>query len=301
MEMGLRGRLLLAFVGISMFAVASGLAGHYAFNAVTAALDRTNATIPPALAAVELARQSEQVLSAGPRMMTARTEGEVEGLFTFASNDLAAVRKAVDEFRNNAIDPNSLDELSSHVARVSDNLSQLKATAIERVQATTRRETLTNEMFSAYRAFIGAWNQHFAELQSQVLQLRNSLSLASTPQERRVAIDRFDRSVSTLLSLEQIQREASQTFEFVARGVAMDDATALQAQASEARRAMRGLEGRIDDMERELAASLTGPTQRLNTIFTGDGGLFATRQREMEAIRIACGKLKTLKLDGCLM
>ena len=36
-------------------------------------------------------------------------------------------------------------------------------------------------------------------------------------------------------------------------------------------------------MERELAASLTGPTQRLNTIFTGDGGLFATRQREMEA------------------
>ena len=285
MEMGLRGRLLLAFVGISMFAVASGLAGHYAFNAVTAALDRTNATIPPALAAVELARQSEQVLSAGPRMMTARTEGEVEGLFTFASNDLAAVRKAVDEFRNNAIDPNSLDELSSHVARVSDNLSQLKATAIERVQATTRRETLTNEMFSAYRAFIGAWNQHFAELQSQVLQLRNSLSLASTPQERRVAIDRFDRSVSTLLSLEQIQREASQTFEFVARGVAMDDATALQAQASEARRAMRGLEGRIDDMERELAASLTGPTQRLNTIFTGDGGLFATRQREMEAIR----------------
>ena len=111
---------------------------------------------------------------------------------------------------------------------------QLKATAIERVQATTRRETLTNEMFSAYRAFIGAWNQHFAELQSQVLQLRNSLSLASTPQERRVAIDRFDPSVSTLLSLEQIQREASQTFEFVAWGVAMDDATALQAQASEA-------------------------------------------------------------------
>ena len=108
MEMGLRGRLLLAFVGISMFAVASGLAGHYAFNAVTAALDRTNATIPPALAAVELARQSEQVLSAGPRMMTARTEGEVEGLFTFASNDLAAVRKSVDEFRNNAINPQKI-------------------------------------------------------------------------------------------------------------------------------------------------------------------------------------------------
>jgi adenylate cyclase len=56
---GLRGRLLLAFVGISMFTVVAGLSGHYAFNAVTQALDRTGATIPPALAAVELTRETE--------------------------------------------------------------------------------------------------------------------------------------------------------------------------------------------------------------------------------------------------
>jgi adenylate cyclase len=225
MKMGLRGRLLLAFVGISMFAVVSGLSGHYAFNTVTAGLDRTNATLSPALAAVELAGESEQVLSAGPRMMNARAEGEIDRAFALASADLRSVRKAVDEFRTSAIDSKSLDELSSHVARVGDNLAQLEATAKQRVQATIRREALTNETFAAYRDFIRAWNRHFADLQSQVLQLRTSMSLASTSQERRVAIDRFDRAVSTLLSLEQIQREAAQAFEFVARAPRWTTAT----------------------------------------------------------------------------
>src|SRR5215510_6220744 len=215
MTMGLRGRLLLAFIGISMFAVVSGLAGHYAFNTVTAGLDRTSATLPPALAAVELAGESDQVLSAGSRMMNARAEDEIERVFALASADLRSVRK-------------TLDELSSHVSRVSDNLALLRTTAIERVGATTRREALTNETFVAYRDFIRAWNRHFADLQGQVLQLRNSMSLASMPQERRVAIDRFDRAVSTLLSLEQIQREAAQAFEFVARGASMDDSITLQ-------------------------------------------------------------------------
>jgi len=285
MKMGLRGRLLLAFIGISMFAVVSGLAGHYAFNTVTAGLDRTSATLPPALAAVELAGESDQVLSAGPRMMNARAEDEIERVFALASADLRSVRKTVDEFRNSAIDSKSLDELSSHVSRVSDNLALLRTTAIERVRATTRREALTNETFVAYRDFIRAWNRHFADLQGQVLQLRNSMSLASTPQERRVAIDRFDRAVSTLLSLEQIQREAAQAFEFVARGASMDDSITLQGQASEARRAMRGLEGRIEDLERELAKDLAEPTRRLNSVVSGADGLFATRQQEIEAIR----------------
>ena len=79
-----------------------------------------------------------------------------------------------------------------------------------------------------------------------------------------MAIDRFDLAVATLLSLEQIQREASQAFEFVARGASIDDSILLQSQASEARRAMRALEGRIDDLDRELAAGLVEPTRRLN-------------------------------------
>jgi adenylate cyclase len=284
-KIGLRGRLLLAFVGISMFSVVAGLSGHYAFTAVTKALDRTGATIPPALAAVELTREREQILAAGPRMLSAKTAEEVERLWTLATSDLKNVDSLVDQLRTATIDPTALDELSSNVSRLRNTLSQFKEIAIERVRAATRRERLINDTFAAYRDFGTAWNRKFAELQSQVLQLRNTLSLASSAQERRSAIDRFDLAVATLLSLEQIQREAGLVYEYVTRGASIEDGALLQAQASEARRAVRALEGRIDDLERELSAGLIEPVLRLNTIIVGNEGLFVTRLLENEAVR----------------
>src|SRR5262245_31653680 len=271
---GLRGRLLLAFVGISMFAVVAGLSGWYAFNAVTRALDSTRATIPPALAAVELTRETEQVQSAGPRMMNSTVEDEVERLSSLAANDVGNVAKLVEQMRIAAVDRETLDGLLSTVAKLRDNLVHLKAAAIERVQLSTHRQRLTNDTFAAYREFGTAWNRSFAELQGQVLQLRNSLNQASTQQERRASIDRFELAVSTLLSLEQIQRGASEVFEFVARGASTQDSILLQSQASEARRAMRALEGRIDDLERDLAAGLINPVQRLSAVVMGTQGIF---------------------------
>ena len=191
----------------------------------------------------------------------------------------------VDQLRTATIDQKTLDGLSSNVMKLRDTLSQIKEAAIERVRAATRREKLINDTFSAYRDFGTAWNGNFAELQSQVLQLRTSLSLASSTQERRSAIDRFDLAVATLLSLEQIQREAGQAYEFLTRGASIEDSVLLQAQASEARRAMRALEGRIDDLERELSAGLIEPARRLNAIITGSDGLFGTRHLENEAVR----------------
>ena len=223
-NIGLRGRLLLAFVGISMFAVVAGLSGHYAFNAVTKALDRTGATIPPALAAVELTRESEQVLAAGPRMLNARTDDEVERLSKMAGRRSTNGQQAGQPASVLQISTRRISmDLSSNVSKLRVTFAELKETAIERVRAATRREQLINDTFSAYRDFGTAWNRNFAELQSQVLQLRNALTQAANTLERRSAIDRFDRAVATLVSLEQIQREAAQAFEYVTRAASLDN------------------------------------------------------------------------------
>jgi adenylate cyclase len=284
--LGLRGRLLLAFVGISMFTVVAGLGGLYTFNEVVKVLNRTGATIPPALAAVELTRVTEQVLSSGPRMLDATSEDEVKRHSDTASSDLKTVSRLVDQLRTTAIDPDALDQLSSNVTTLSENLSKLKTVAIERVQSTNHRVKLRNDVFSAYGNFSIAWKQDFSNLQDKVLRLRNTLSLTAPSEDRRVAIDRFDLAVATLLSLEEIQREASEAFEFAVRGASVDGSVLLQAQATEARRAMNALEGRMDDLDRELAAGLLGPMQELSKIIAGKEGIFVTRHKEIEAIRV---------------
>jgi adenylate cyclase len=265
--------------------VVAGLSGLLAFNAVNKALNQTGAAIPPALAAVELTSEIEQVLSSGPRMLNARSEDEIERHSDTASNDLKTVTRLVDQLRATASDQNVLDGLSSNVSKLSENLSKLKITAIERVQSTSRRIQLTNDTFSAYRDLGTAWTQDFSDLQGKVLRLRNSLSLASTSEDRRVASDRLELAVATLLSLDQIQREASQAFEFVARGASADDVVLLQSQANEARRAMHALEGRVDDLDRELAAGFLEPMHRLSAIIVGKEGIFVTRVYEIQAVR----------------
>ena len=305
--LGLRGRLLLAFVGIGSLTVVAGLSGYFAFIAVNRALNQTRATIPPALAAVELTRETEQILASGPRMLNAKSEDEIERHSNTASSDLKTVTRLVDQLRTTAIDQNLLDGLSSNVSKLSENLSKLKIAAIERVQSTSRRVKLTNDTFSAYRDLGTAWIQDFTDLQGQVLRLRNSLSRASTPEDRRIASDLFEHSVATLLSLDQLQREASQAFEFVTRGASVDDIILLQSQANEARRAMHALEGRIDDLDRELAVGLVDPMRRLSTIITGKEGIFVTRHKEIEAVRAgeqlhalnsALGKQLALTVSG---
>src|SRR5262249_15284357 len=204
--------------------------------------------------------------SSGPRMLDATSEDEIGRRSDTASSDLKTVSRLVDQLRTAAIDPDALHKLSSNVTKLSENLSNLKTVAIGRVQSTNQRVKLRNDIFSAYGDFSVAWKQDFSNLQDKVLRLRNGLTLTSPSEDRRVAIDRFELAVATLLSLEEIQREASEAFEFAVRGASVDNSVLLQGQATEARRAMNALEGRIEDLDRELAEGLLGPVHELSVI-----------------------------------
>jgi signal transduction histidine kinase len=116
-----------------------------------------------------------------------------------------------------------------------------------------------------------------------MLQLRNTIDVASNSQERRAAINLFELAAATLLSLEQIEREATFVFEFLTRAANTEDTDLLQSQASDARHSVQALLGRIDDLERKFAEGLIDPTQRLNSIVTDVDGLFVTKTKEIEA------------------
>jgi phosphoglycerate-specific signal transduction histidine kinase len=70
-RLGVGGRLLLAFLGISGFAVVVAAASVFAFLEIGDVLDRiTQERVPSALAAQEVSRQAERVVSAAPTLLT---------------------------------------------------------------------------------------------------------------------------------------------------------------------------------------------------------------------------------------
>ena len=70
-NLGVRARLLLAFLGISGFAVLAAAAGIYAIRQVGARLDMVDARVPPTLTSLELSRSAERIIAAAPALLAA--------------------------------------------------------------------------------------------------------------------------------------------------------------------------------------------------------------------------------------
>src|SRR5258708_289864 len=110
--LGLRGRLLLAFVAISLFVVAAAAAGLYALREVERALDRiTLQTVPVALDARELWRKSEKIIGVGPALWNSSDAKEAEALSSRLRDELADTATILARLRNTSLDLGPLDEI----------------------------------------------------------------------------------------------------------------------------------------------------------------------------------------------
>lgn len=78
---GVRGRLLLAFLSITTFAVLAAIAAVYALIKIGGAFDLiTEERVPTALIAQELSREAERLVAIGPAMLSSTTLEEQEKL-----------------------------------------------------------------------------------------------------------------------------------------------------------------------------------------------------------------------------
>src|SRR6185312_4742631 len=94
-----RGRLLLAFFGISALAVLTTAAALYAFLQVGGAVETiTKDRVPAALASLQLSRQAERVAATAPAVLAATSKlqhSEVSSAVEVEMTKLEALRTAL--------------------------------------------------------------------------------------------------------------------------------------------------------------------------------------------------------------
>src|SRR6516164_9427681 len=73
---GVRGRLLLAFFGISGFAVLAAAAGIYAFRQVGDRLELIDARVPQVASSMEISRAADRLIASAPALLAATTAKE---------------------------------------------------------------------------------------------------------------------------------------------------------------------------------------------------------------------------------
>jgi len=282
---GLRGRLLLAFVAISLFVIIAAAAGLYAFREIGQTLDQiTIRSIPPALAAAGLARQSEKIVAAGPALLNANDAQEVDQLSRTALDELASTSEGLAQLFASTLDARTLEEISNVVAGLNENLSLMKTAALDGISAANRKKKLIDDTFAAYRQFGVIWGPRFADLRGRVVRLQRAMTSTGGGQpERQAALDQFEDAMVALLSLDQIQREAGIAFELIIRASDAESAADIDTLESQAGRSIRAIDGLVSDIDPDVSLALFQPIHDLHSAALGDAAIFSWRRREITA------------------
>ena len=282
---GLRGRLLLAFIAISLFVVAAAAAGLYALRDVERSLDRITAeTLPVALDARELLRKSEKIVGIGPALVNASNAKETEALTSRVRDEQADLSTILARLSGANLDPGALDEISDATARLNRNLDLMWVAWSDGMAAADRIRSGFNEVLLAYRQFGNTWRPRFADLSSRIARLRLAMPSTSTgPEERPVVHDQFDQAMAALLVLDKIQSEAGNAFELISRAASASDTTELDKLEAQARQSIRALDGLVSQVDLDISSELVKQLNGLQTAVTGAESIFSWVRKAMAA------------------
>jgi len=282
---GLRGRLLLAFIAISLFVVAAAAAGLYALREVEQTLDRiTLKTVPLALDARELWRKSEKIIGVGPALLNASDTEEAGALSSRLRDELADTSIILARLRDASPELGPLEEMGDVMTQLNKNLDLMWLAWSDGIAAADQKKRAISETLAAYRQFGNIWRPRFADLNTQIVRLRRAMTSAGAgPEERRAALDQFDQAMVSLLALDQIQREAGNAFEVISRASNASEPTDIDNLEAQAQRSIRAMDGLVSDFDPDISLELFEPLRGLRGTIVGAASIFSSMRRAMAA------------------
>ena len=151
-SMGVRGRLLLAFLGISLLSLVAAASGLYSLLQVGGALKRiTEQRVPQALSWLELSRSVESVVRAAPALLVVKTnDARIE-----VSNEIASQIEKLKPFLQGNSNYETEEEKSATAdvmrffAQLTKNLVRLDELVKKRISIVVLEEKRIRDLFRA--------------------------------------------------------------------------------------------------------------------------------------------------------
>ena len=216
---GVRGRLLLSFIGISAFAVFTTVAAIYSFGIVQFLFDKvTDQRVPTALAVQELSSRVERNLAETPTLLSASTEKERLQSWEKISTEFEAIDELLLLLRSQgfAIDP--LNSLQNNLGLLRSNLLTLYTLVGERISLTKHKESLLGSMDKEQEETLDVLGPWRTSVNNNVQRLRSTIKndrLSS--EDRSIAERELIESLALLSSLQQTYQSITEIHHILIR------------------------------------------------------------------------------------
>jgi PAS domain-containing protein len=298
---------LLAFLGISAFAVLAAIAAVYSIFKIGGALDLiTEERVPVALIAQELSREAERMLAVGPAMLSSTNLEEQEKLSDEMYVTSERLNELVNELEKTGVEPEKVASIKNLVEVVTIHVIGLDGIFLNNINILEVKEDLLRELATTYdqtERFLRAQAKVAQVTAMELRELLNETGL-DPAQHREIlanlsdAIDTiglFDDARSeiaaingTLLRVTSAKVSDSETL--TSAGPSSDHFPALSGAMKDS---LSNLESIALKLNSAAGATLQSHVENLRKFAVGRGSLFRTRSLEFDQLREAKRQLRS--------
>jgi adenylate cyclase len=282
-RVGVRGRLLLAFFGISALAILGAAAALYSFHEIRDVMERvTQRRIPVALNSQSVSRHAERIVAAAPALLTVTNHNEKLAWATEIAREVGSLNQLLTEIKAGGMESAALSSLESEIEQLRRNLAELDILVDQRLAAADQwREILRQSLEAA-----GELQQLFAPwvgvMDGRIAQWRGIAIDPNVPSDRRFTADReFERSVSWFRALQTSQVLASLISDQFQRAATADESSALNVSRFRLQQSLNELVRLIPSFDPKLQSLIKESTDRLRAFVVGNFSIFSMREREL--------------------
>ena len=280
------GRLLLAFLGISAFAVIAALAALYSFAEVGRALDRiTRERVPGTLAALELSRQAERIVSAAPALLAVDTKGELRDVSEGIATEVRELEQLVANLGQGGLRAGALAQIEPAVEGLRRNLAALDGLMAQRLDIAARRQARLDQLSSTTIATMRLLAPGILVMDSKAAQWRRADGeVAADASARRAATAALGEAISAYLPQQKAHIEASAINETLLKAAAARTPSELPLHRLRLQRSLAALEALASDLEAGLGQRLRAQVDDLRGLVDGTDSILDARQAELGVI-----------------
>jgi signal transduction histidine kinase len=281
--LGVRGRLLLAFFGISAFAILGAGAALYSFREIDRSLGLiTQRRIPVVAQSQELSRHAERITAAAPALLTRASQTEKDQWARGISIEVNTLNELLAQLRQGGVESAALHSLESGVEKLRGNLQALDRLVDQRLMLGEQKKALLGtalQLVAEVQNLLAPW---VSVMDERIAQWRRIAQDASVSSERRVAADQeFEKSLAWFRALQSSEVLASSVSDLLQRAAAADNPNAANISGFRAQQALNELERLSDVLDPKLRSLMADTLTHLRPYTVGTGSVPALRRLEL--------------------
>jgi signal transduction histidine kinase len=282
-HLGVRARLLLAFFGISGFAILAAAAGIYAFRQVGDRLDLIDARVPQAVSSMELSRAADRLIAATPALLAAATKKERDEISSRMRPEVDRLIIGLNDISRGGNAGETAIAIQLLVASLRANLAELESLVGQRLETRERLAGLLQGVFQASQATQQLFAPWF-----QVMEMQISRSLDEARKRGAEAMGQDARDLATWIMLDRSAQAAQRGFaaalDQLVQTATVGEKSRLPVVGFQLRRGLDDLATRAKDLDPKLRALLIEQVDRVRTLAFGSDAILAVRAQELDLV-----------------